>query len=76
MPHPERAIEKLLGSIDGINMLKGFYNKEIFLFCKKKNEKTFYLIILLNIFLSINLFAAKIYIFLIKSSKSNIQKSK
>jgi phosphoribosylformylglycinamidine synthase subunit PurQ / glutaminase len=24
MPHPERAIEKLLGSTDGINMLKGF----------------------------------------------------
>ncbi|RXJ84467.1 phosphoribosylformylglycinamidine synthase I [Arcobacter cloacae] len=24
MPHPERAIEELLGSIDGINMLKGF----------------------------------------------------
>lgn len=24
MPHPERAIEELLGSIDGVNMLKGF----------------------------------------------------
>jgi phosphoribosylformylglycinamidine synthase len=24
MPHPERAIEKLLGSTDGLNMLKGF----------------------------------------------------
>ena len=24
MPHPERAIEELLGSTDGINMLKGF----------------------------------------------------
>ncbi len=24
MPHPERAIEELLGSSDGINMLKGF----------------------------------------------------
>jgi len=24
MPHPERAIEKILGSTDGINMLKGF----------------------------------------------------
>lgn len=24
MPHPERAIEDILGSIDGINMLKGF----------------------------------------------------
>ena len=24
MPHPERAIEKFLGSTDGINMLKGF----------------------------------------------------
>lgn len=24
MPHPERAIESLLGSTDGINMLKGF----------------------------------------------------
>jgi phosphoribosylformylglycinamidine synthase len=24
MPHPERAIEDLLGSTDGINMLKGF----------------------------------------------------
>jgi len=24
MPHPERAIEDLLGSIDGIRMLKGF----------------------------------------------------
>ena len=24
MPHPERAIEELLGSVDGVNMLKGF----------------------------------------------------
>ncbi len=24
MPHPERAIENMLGSIDGVNMLKGF----------------------------------------------------
>ena len=24
MPHPERAIEELLGSTDGVNMLKGF----------------------------------------------------
>ncbi|PUE65270.1 phosphoribosylformylglycinamidine synthase I [Arcobacter lacus] len=24
MPHPERAIEDILGSIDGVNMLKGF----------------------------------------------------
>ncbi|MDY0051474.1 MAG: phosphoribosylformylglycinamidine synthase I [Aliarcobacter sp.] len=24
MPHPERAIEELLGSADGVNMLKGF----------------------------------------------------
>ena len=24
MPHPERAIEDILGSTDGINMLKGF----------------------------------------------------
>jgi len=24
MPHPERAIEDMLGSIDGVNMLKGF----------------------------------------------------
>ena len=24
MPHPERAIEDILGSIDGIKMLKGF----------------------------------------------------
>ena len=27
MPHPERAIEDLLGSTDGVNMLKGFFNK-------------------------------------------------
>lgn len=25
MPHPERAIEELLGSVDGVNMLKGFF---------------------------------------------------
>ena len=24
MPHPERAIEEILGSVDGVNMLKGF----------------------------------------------------
>ncbi|MDR0579418.1 MAG: phosphoribosylformylglycinamidine synthase I, partial [Campylobacteraceae bacterium] len=24
MPHPERAIEKLLGSDDGVKMLRGF----------------------------------------------------
>ncbi len=23
MPHPERAIEEILGSTDGVNMLKG-----------------------------------------------------
>ena len=26
MPHPERAMETLLGSADGVNMLKGFIN--------------------------------------------------
>lgn len=26
MPHPERAMEKILGSDDGVNMLKGFFN--------------------------------------------------
>lgn len=26
MPHPERAMETLLGSDDGVNMLKGFFN--------------------------------------------------
>jgi len=25
MPHPERAIEKLLGGEDGIKMLQGFF---------------------------------------------------
>lgn len=25
MPHPERAIEEILGSVDGVNMLKGFF---------------------------------------------------
>ena len=34
MPHPERAIEELLGSTDGINMLKGFYNKSLIFCCK------------------------------------------
>ena len=27
MPHPERAIESLLGCDDGVKMLKGFFNK-------------------------------------------------
>ena len=27
MPHPERAIETLLGCDDGVKMLKGFFNK-------------------------------------------------
>ncbi|VAY87462.1 Phosphoribosylformylglycinamidine synthase, glutamine amidotransferase subunit [hydrothermal vent metagenome] len=27
MPHPERAIEQLLGSCDGIKMLEGFFSK-------------------------------------------------
>ena len=26
MPHPERAVEKLLGSDDGVKMLEGFFN--------------------------------------------------
>jgi phosphoribosylformylglycinamidine synthase len=26
MPHPERAMEKLLGSDDGIKMLQGFFS--------------------------------------------------
>ncbi|NPA04004.1 MAG: phosphoribosylformylglycinamidine synthase I, partial [Epsilonproteobacteria bacterium] len=26
MPHPERACEKILGSEDGIKMLKGFFS--------------------------------------------------
>jgi phosphoribosylformylglycinamidine synthase len=26
MPHPERAMEKLLGSDDGVKMLQGFIN--------------------------------------------------
>ena len=26
MPHPERAVENILGSVDGIKMLKGFFN--------------------------------------------------
>ncbi len=26
MPHPERAMEKLLGSDDGVNMMKGFFS--------------------------------------------------
>jgi len=24
MPHPERALEDILGSVDGVKMLKGF----------------------------------------------------
>ena len=42
MPHPERAIEEILGSTDGVNMLKGFFKIEVSSILNKMKKKYFY----------------------------------